>query len=398
MTAALSAPVAVDVHWPSARRLAYECATVLPAEPVALPLATGRVLAAELRAATPVPTFTASAMDGWAIRGPGPWRLEGRVAAGDPSPRTLATDTAAAVSTGAPLPHGAEAVLRLERGVVDDEERLHALGSPLPAGADVRYVGEELARGAELAPAGAIVTPPLVGLAAATGHDTLPVRRLPAVAGIVLGEEIVARGTPARGHIRDAIGVQLPGWLTALGAELTALSFVGDRVDATTAAIAGATADIVVTTGGSSVGRHDHVRAAVECLGGTRVVDGVAILPGHPMLLATLPDGRTVVGLPGNPGAAVATLLTLLAPLVDGMLGHAFGSNPPITTAIAVPGDHRGRRHRLVPATARDGLVTPTGADGAAMLSGWARATHALVAPPSGLAAGAPAATIRLPW
>lgn len=150
---------------------------------------------------------------------------------------------------------------------------------------------------------------------------------------------------PPPGRTRDALGPQLPGWLSTFGASPPSVVRLPDRLADLTAALATSRADLVITTGGTSVGPRDHVRAAVAGAGGRVVVDGVHVKPGHPMLLAALPGGRWLVGLPGNPFAACAALLTLVRPLLDGMhgLGRAATETAVLATAEpARPGDgHR---------------------------------------------------------
>ena len=378
--------------WPDAHRHAHQAASSLPSEPVALSGAVGRVLASDLVAPMPVPGFSASAMDGWAVAGPGPWHLVGEVTAGHPRRHGLLAGTAVAVTTGAVVPHGTSAVVRQERG-------RFAAGvltptHPVTRDGDIRHSGEELRSGDLIAPAGTTVTPALVGLAAAAGLDDLCMRRRPQVGLLVLGDELLSSGPARDGRVRDALGVQVPGWVAALGGCVVAQRSVPDRLDATCDAITSCAAEVVITTGGSSVGRHDHVRAALAAIGGRREVDEVAVRPGHPMLLGALPDGRWLVGLPGNPGAAVAAVLTLLSPLLAGLLGR------PEPDLVRIPSGADvgpGRGLRMVPAVDRAGHAMPARANGPAMLRGWATATHALLVPPEGARVGTAVEALTLP-
>jgi len=162
----------------------------------------------------------------------------------------------------------------------------------------------------------------VLGLAAATGHDTLVVIPPASVDVFILGDEITGSGPPAPGRTRDALGPQLPAWLNALGAAPPSIGRLPDRLADLTDALTASRADLIVTTGGTSVGPRDHVRAAVAQAGGQIIVEGVHVKPGHPMLLAALPDDRWLVGLPGNPLAACAALLTLVGPLLNGLHGR----------------------------------------------------------------------------
>jgi molybdopterin molybdotransferase len=383
----------VKPPWHDAVACARSAAHVLPVEQVTLSSAIGRVLASEVRAFTPLPSFSSSAMDGWAVAGPGPWRVVGTANAGRPHGRPLGAGTAVRVATGAAVPSGATAVVRLEQGHETDGELWSDSRPPLCA--DIRPQGEELHSGAVLAPGGAIVTPPLAGLAAAAGHDELPVRRRPRVSVRVLGDELLAEGPARAGRIRDALGVQIPGWVDWLGGEVVSLRFVADRRDATEVAISDADGDVVVTVGGSSVGNWDHVRSAIGRVGGTLAIDGVAVKPGHPMLLASLPAERWLVGLPGNPGAAVAAILTLLRPLLAGLLGRRETAAPSVIVATDLSG---ARVHRLEPAIEADGMASLARGRGPAMLTGWAAASCALVVPPEGARAGSLVESLPLPY
>lgn len=393
MTVDVATPL-VNADWHDAEYRSYREPWPLPVEHVPLTSAIGRVLAADVTAATPLPSFTASAMDGWVVSGAGPWRIVGSAANTDrPDIPPLDAGTAVRVHTGAAVPPGADAVVRRERGC-ESGGVLSAANPHIPRSTDIRYQGEELDRGAILARSGTTVTPPLAGLAAAAGRDELPVRRRPRVRLLVLGDELLTHGPARHGLVRDALAVQLPGWVEWLGGLVDAQRFVPDRLDQTSAAIADADADVVVTTGGSSVGQRDHLRSAIDHVGGSIIVDQVAVRPGHPMLLAVLPAGPLLVGLPGNPGAAVAGVLTLLRPVLAGLLGRVNAGRSSVAVATDVAG---GPGHRLVPAIDLDGRAMPAPGRGPAMLTGWATATRAILIPPEGATTGTLVNTLKLP-
>lgn len=166
---------------------------------------------------------------------------------------------------------------------------------------------------------GATVTPAVLGLAAAAGHDRLRVHRRPTVELLVLGDELLTSGLPGDGRVRDALGPLLPPWLHALGAEVTGHHRVPDAAAPLTEAVRRSSADVVVTTGSTAAGPVDFLHRALRANGAELLVDSVAVRPGHPMLLAVMPGtgsrpARHLVGLPGNPLAAVAGLVTLAAP------------------------------------------------------------------------------------
>jgi molybdopterin molybdotransferase len=246
--------------------------------------------------------------------------------------------------------------------------------------------------------AGTIVTAPVLGLAAAAGHDTLLVTPPATVDAFVLGDELTSRGPPTPGRTRDALGPQLPAWLSAFGAAPPSIVQLPDNLDDLAVALGTSLADLVITTGGTSVGPRDHVRAAIARAGGLVVVDGVHVKPGHPMLLASLPGGRWLVGLPGNPLAACAALLTLVGPVLDGMHGLGPAATVTATLATAEPG-RAGDGHRLLPVRlGDDGAAVVLPSCGSAMLRGLAQATGLVVVPPRGSAVGEEVEYLPLPW
>lgn len=390
--------------WAEAYQRAGTVAGPLPLTDVPLAEAPGQVLGEPLRAGCDLPPFDTSAMDGWAVAGPGPWRLRGvrvgarfeadAVLAGTPEVAALADGEAVGVATGARLPPGATAVLRRERGRVADPPGSVPLlhGTVGGIGTDVRPRGLECRRGEPLLSAGTLVTPPVVGLAAAAGHDTLPVVRRPRVDVLVLGDELLDAGLPRDGRIRDALGPMLPGWLTSLGAGVEGVRHVRDTIAALRTAIGGSRADVLVTTGGTAAGPVDHVHTVLAVVGARTVVDGVAVRPGHPMLLAVLDDGRPLVGLPGNPLAAVSGLLTLLVPLL-----RALAARPPapaLTATLTTAVTGHPTDTRLVPVRGGE----PLHHVGPAMLRGLAAADGMAVVPPGGAPAGTRVGRLALPW
>ncbi|WP_344296515.1 molybdopterin molybdotransferase MoeA, partial [Streptomyces synnematoformans] len=332
--------------WDDARRVAVRSGRRLPAVAVPAAAAYGQVLAEPLAALVDLPPFDTAAMDGYAVAGPGPWRLDSAgqgVLAGHAAYPPLPDGHAVRIATGARVPPGATGVLRSEHAELRDDGTLLATvtGATAAAGAaaapvaqdvrtgqDIRPRGQECRAGVELLPAGARVTPAVLGLAAAAGHDELRVVRRPRVEVLVLGAELLHRGLPRDGRIRDALGPMLEPWLRACGAEPFVTRRLGDDAELLYEAIATSTADVVVTTGGTAAGPVDHVHGTLRRLGADLLVDGVAVRPGHPMLLAVLPTGAHVVGLPGNPLAAVSGLLTLAEPLVR-VRGGAPVPEPP---------------------------------------------------------------------
>ncbi|WP_037602648.1 molybdopterin molybdotransferase MoeA [Streptacidiphilus rugosus] len=399
-----------ELGWPQARaRAARAGARPLGAEACALTEALGAVLAEPLAALSHLPAFDTAAMDGWAVAGPGPWRLrtpaEGEGLAGRPAPTTLEDGDAVRIATGAPVPGGATAVLRREDGGVREhgsarELRCRAgVRSPLP-GRDIRPRGQECRAGDPLLPAGTLVTPAVLGLAAAVGLDRLSVHRRPTVDLLVLGDELLTEGAPRDGRIRDALGPMLPAWIAAYGARVAGVVSVADDLAALVAALRRSRADVVVTTGATAAGPVDFLHAALAEIGATLLVDGVRVRPGHPMLLAELPSAgagpvRHLVGLPGNPLAAAVGAATLAEPLLRGLAGCPQAEPYRVPAAVELGGypDHT----RLLPVALPERGALPLRFDGPAMLRGLALAEGLAVVPPGGVEAGAPVEVLDVP-
>ncbi|MFD4318250.1 molybdopterin molybdotransferase MoeA [Streptomyces sp. NPDC058548] len=390
------------VDWDRARCLARD---VSPLAVVSRPLGEvlGQVLARPLAALTDLPPFDSSAMDGWAVAGDGPWRLRGRGVLAGAQPPPLAHGTAVPIATGARLPSGAGAVLRREYGEVDARTGmlLDRTAGLLESGCDIRPQGQESRAGEALLPAGTTVTPAVLGLAAAAGYDRLAVHRRPVVELLVLGDELLESGLPRDGRVRDALGPLLPHWLSGQGgADVTGRRLVSDDFRPLYEALRDSTADVVVTTGSTAAGPVDFLHDALAELGARLLVDSVAVRPGHPMLLAELPpraDGRPrrLVGLPGNPLAAVAGTVTLAVPLLRRLGGRTDTEPARATCAAALPGHPRDTR--LLPVRRIAGEAAPLPFDGPAMLRGLALADGLAVVPPGGVAAGGDVEVLPVP-
>ena len=405
--------------WQEARQLAFDCATPIPAAPVPLRQALGRTLAADVVARQDMPHYASSAMDGWAVNGSGPWILA------EPN-QPLAPHQASPIATGGLIPAGAKAVLRSESGVIDtDEDGLPVLklgGTAKPGdprnGDHIRKAGQEAAVGDLLIKRGTVLNPAHLALAALAGIDGLPVLGKALVRLVFTGSEVVTSGMPAPGEVRDTFGPQLAAvvgmlggicteevkigdtyaeWLAALEDNET-LSADSDPSSAPAAAPADESlpADVVITTGGTGRSGTDHLRRSVAELGGRLLIDGIAMRPGHPAVLAELPDGRYVLGLPGNPLAAMMALSTIGAPLLAA-LGHRpippLSEVPCGTTIDPDPG-----RTRLMPFRLLYGMASPAQHTGPGMMRGLAAADGVLVVPPHGVQLGEPVPAFALPW
>ncbi|MEU4419202.1 molybdopterin molybdotransferase MoeA [Actinoplanes sp. NPDC024001] len=355
------------------------------AEEIALAEADGRTLAEPLRTLTDLPAFPTSSIDGWAVRGAGPWRPVGRVLAGGTPPPLTGDGTCVEIATGAMVPDGASALVRIEDstntgGLVSGEPRR------VP---DWRLPGEEAKQGEELLPAGTAVDPAVVGVAATCGYETLRVFPELRAALLVFGDELLTSGPPGSGRVRDSLGPQVPGWLRRYGATVAGVTgpvkdTLAAHLDAIRAGLEAA--DLVCTTGGTMHGPVDHLHPALAELGAEYIVNTVAVRPGFPMLLARVPgpDGRPrfLAGLPGNPQSAVIALVTLVAPLLAGLRGRELPELPRVEAASPVPG--RGNfTHLALAALDADGRAAkPVGHVGSAMLRGLANAHGFVVVRP----------------
>lgn len=408
----------VAPSWDHAREAAHAVATPLDRVEVPLADADGTTLAVPLTTRTDLPAFPTSSVDGYAVRGDGPWRLDFRVLAGAVPAAALSPGAAAEIATGAMVPEGTEWVLRREHSEVTGATGASGVpGRPgeapgavavhgrLPERREWRVPGEEARAGEELLPAGTAVTPGVIALATSCGVDALAVRARPRAAMRVFGDELLTAGLPGAGRVRDALGPTLPPWLRRLGAdpvsdggEHGSPEPVEDTLEAHIGAIAdaAAAADLVVTTGGTMHGPVDHLHAALDELGAEYVVDTVQVRPGFPMLLAVLPGGTPVVGLPGNPQSAVIALLTLVAPLVAGMCGRSVPPLPRVVLGEPVPG--RGPATHLALVRVDAGRAHLLGHAGSAMLRGVALADgFAVVRPGQVTAAGDEVDLLPLP-
>ena len=296
-------------------------------EQVPLSAARGRVLARDLVAATPLPPFANAAVDGWAfrhadLRPDAPTRLveAGRVAAGQAAMRPVAAGQAIRVFTGAPMPPGADTCVMQEDVTQDGPAILVPQG--LKPGANARPAGEDVALGALALRAGRMIGPAEAGLAAALGQAMLAVRRRPRVGVFSTGDELAEPGGalgPAQTY--DSNRFTLLALLAGLPCEARDLGILPDDPARTAAALAEAARghDLLLTSGGVSTGEEDHVRAAIEA-GGRLVFWRLAVKPGRPAAMGVV-EGTPVIGLPGNPVAAVVCFLHLARPLLMRLAG-----------------------------------------------------------------------------
>jgi molybdopterin molybdotransferase len=303
-------------------------APVAGVEEIGLETALGRVLAQDVRASFDIPAGANSVMDGYAIRA-GDLALNGltrltvaqRIAAGETG-HALAPGTAARIFTGAALPPGADSVLPQET-VQRSGEEIQVPGR-IRTGQHVRQAGEDLARGTLALAAGTRLGPQQLGLAAALGRDRLTVRRPLRTAMFCTGNELIIPGTPpAAGKIYNSNGYTLRGLLKTFGCQVADLGIVPDSPDATREALASAAAgaDLILSSGGVSVGEEDHVKAAVAGLGHLELWQ-VAVKPGKPIVYGTIGTAH-FFGLPGNPVSLFVTFCIFVRPFLLKLQGRA---------------------------------------------------------------------------
>jgi molybdopterin molybdotransferase len=363
-------------------------------ESVPLLSAVGRVPATLIVVAeVDVPPFANSAMDGYALRSadaPGDLRLVGEVAAGAGELPTVLSGTTVRIMTGAPIPPGADAVIPLEvaQELDDDLVRLPAT----TVGASVRAAGHDTREGERIELANEPLTAATIAVLASLGHGEVEVRRRPVVAILSTGDELVAPGQPLRaGQIHDANSASLAAAVSEAGGDARPLPVVPDRPAEIQAAVADAavTSDLLVASGGVSVGRYDHVRTAIEQLGQLDFWR-IAVQPGKPLAFGSV-EGRPVIGLPGNPVSALVTFELFVRPLLRAMLGLPGDGRLRVSARLSerMPKDPERRAYlRVVVHREADGwTASPAGGQGSAQLRALAGA-NALLVVPEGDAAG----------
>jgi molybdopterin molybdotransferase len=383
-----TAPLSIE----SARANVVSSCAPLPAEPVALEDAVGRVLAADVVACEDVPRFDNSAMDGFAVRSDassGPLAIVDESRAGAPASRTLSPGEAIRISTGAAMPMGADAVVPVEQA--HEADGVVTLSEAVAAGRHVRRAGEDLRAGGVVLSAGTALGAGALGVAVGAGVGSLSCARRPRVAVLCTGDELRPPGSPlAAGEIHNSNAIVLAALAAQDGAAVVAAEAVRDTRAATEAALAAALdrADVVVVSGGVSVGPHDHVKPALEALGVARRFWRVDLQPGKPTWFGTR-GAQLVFGLPGNPVSSFVTFALFARPALRALQGaEPLPARERALLAHDVP--RRGRTQALrVRLDARDGTLraTPTGAQGSHVTASLAAADAlAFVAAGTGVA------------
>ena len=358
--------------------------------------AAGRVLSQELTTQVDLPPFASAAMDGYAAL-PTPagtsLNVVGESRAGQPFNGALSEGEAISISTGAVAPVGV-GIAPIE--VVSVEDQVVIPEVAIEGGRHVRLAGEDMPAGAVALAAGTELGPAQLQVAAACGVESVEVAAQPRVAIVATGDELAPAGSELEpGQIYESNGVGLSALAVAIGCEVVSTARCADDLGATSKALDSAleTADIVIASGGVSVGEHDHVRPALADLGVEEVFWRVPLKPGGPTWFGVGPSGQLVFGLPGNPASAYVTFCLFARPAIRAMLGLSpFAERWPAQTSEALPLRDREQAIRVSLSPRADAmpLATPTGAQGSHRTASLAGAWGIAMLPPGdgNLAAG----------
>ena len=373
----------------------------LDVETVRLEQALGRVLAEDVRANRDQPPYDVSAMDGYALRAadlaavPETLAIIADIQAGDMPSLTVQTGQCARIMTGAPLPPGADAVIRVEDTQALSDNRVQ-INRAVQAGNDIRRLGENMRNGEVVLNAGTEITPGVIGILATVKCAQLQVTRRPRVAILSTGNELEGMDEPFDPNkIPNSNSYALMAQVQALGIEPVLLGIArDDPAELAEYLQRGLKFDVLLVSGGSSVGVHDYVRPTIEALGVRMLFWRVAIKPGHPLAFGTT-SKTAVFGLPGNPVSSMVCFEQFVAPALRSMMGHARLYRRTVTARLAHavktrPGRTEFIRVMLSGDDAGGYVATSTGTQSSGVSLSMARADGLLVvsATCNGLAAG----------
>lgn len=386
--------------WSQARHVAYTAGRPLPFARARLDESHGSLLGDPIVSLVDEPSSDVAEFDGYALCAAGPWTII-----------ELAPDVALpphhAVKVRAlePIPPHTDSVLSIVNSVVEDDTLIARdalngtpdenarpdLGSGIIRQASIAVAGRELV------PADTLITPQVLSLAAAAGYDQLTICRPPVVTTLVIGASLLDRGAPRGGRVRDALGLSIPVFVGGLGARGNPPVRAPETRELLLQEIDDTTADLIITTGSTAPGGNNLLRQVLRDLAAHWLIDGVTMTPGAQVLLARLPDGRLLLGLPGDPRSALAALMTVAPPLIAGLRGEKWveGTNTAVLIEEAPLPDY-AEDTTVVPvrvqvtAAGRTAQPLPTAgpAAGPAGLGGWALATDFAVIPPGSGATG----------
>lgn len=398
--------------WPQARLVAHSAGRPLPFARARLDEANGSLLGEPLLSLADEPGSDVAEFDGFAVCAAGPWTVT------ELAPDVaLSPHYAARVRALDPIPPHTDAVLALPAAVVEkgvianiDNERLIARdalnGTPddnarPDFGSGIIRQAAIASAGRELIPADTLITPQFISLAAAAGYDQVTICRPPVVTTLVIGASLLDRGVPRGGRVRDSLGLAIPAFVGALGGRGNPPIRAPETRELLLQEIDDSTADLIITTGSTAPGGNNLLRTVLRDLAAHWLIDGITMTPGAQVLLARLPDGRLLLGLPGEPRNALAALLTVAPPLIAGLRGEKWQESG--ATAVLIdeaPLPDYSEDTALVPVvvqvSAAGRTATPLMSHGPAGLAGWARATDFAVIPPGSGALGDVVPTISV--
>jgi molybdopterin molybdotransferase len=398
--------------WSQARLIAYSAGRPLPFARARLDEASGSLLGEPIVSLVDEPSTDVAEFDGFAVCASGPWTIT-----------ELAPDVALPphyamkVRSLEPIPPHTDAVLPVSQAVVEegasddigidtliardalngtpDENVRPDLGTGIIRQAAIATAGRELVS------ADTLVTPQVISLAAAAGYDQITICRPPVVTTLVIGGSLLDRGVPRGGRVRDSLGLAVPAFVGALGARGNPPVRAPETRDLLLQEIDDSTADLIITTGSTAPGGNNLLRNVLRDLAAHWLIDGVTMTPGAQVLLARLPDGRLLLGLPGDPRNALAALLTVAPPLIAGLRGETWQEST--STAVLIeeaPLPDYAEDTTIVPVTvqitAAGRTANPLPRHGPAGLAGWAQATDFAVIPPGSGAPGDVVPTISV--
>ncbi|MBI1887451.1 MAG: molybdopterin molybdotransferase MoeA [Nitrosomonadales bacterium] len=383
-----------------AQRVVLESVATFSAEQVKLEQALGRVLAEEVRANRDQPPYDISAMDGYSLRSadlgtiPATLEIIEDIKAGDLPGKTLASGQCARIMTGAPLPPGADAVIRVEDTNALPDNRVQ-INQSVKRGNDIRRLGENMRNGEVVLTPGTEITPGVIGVLATVKRAQVQVHRRPRVAILSTGDELEGLDEPIDlNKIPDANSYALMAQTQALGIEPVLLGIARDDPDELARYLQrGLEYDVLLVSGGTSVGVHDYVRPTIEALGVQMLFWRVAMKPGHPVAFGKAGE-KIIFGLPGNPVSSMVCFGEFVAPALRRMMGHARIHRRTVEARLTHNVKHQpGRTEfiRVMLAQEDEGYAaTSTGAQGSGMLLSMARADGLAVLPAdcNGLTAG----------
>jgi len=391
----------------AAQQCVLEAVAISGAEQVKLEQSLGRVLAEEVRANRDQPPYDISAMDGYALRSadlgniPAMLEIIEDIKAGDMPIKALASGQCARIMTGAPMPLGADAVIRVEDTEAKPDNRVQINQSVKP-GNDIRRLGENMRNGEVVLSPGTAITPGVIGVLATVKRAQVQVYRRPRVAILSTGNELEGLDEPVDPNkIPNSNSYALMGQVQALGIEPVLLGIARDDPEELARYLKrGLEYDVLLVSGGTSVGVHDYVRPTIEALGAQMLFWRVAMKPGHPVAFGKVGE-KIIFGLPGNPVSSMVCFEEFVVPALRRMMGHARTHRRTIEARMTHNVKHQPGRTEFIRVLLAQGqggyAATSTGAQGSGMLLSMARADGLAVVPAdcNGLVAGSPV-TVQL--